>query len=117
LGIATFAFIWLLLGARSAASASRWISLTRLTARFSYTLYLVHVPFLLLLTALIVGNGRWQPEMKHLVYGAGILLLAIGYAYVVASLTEFRTNRVRNWVEARLLGRMLRDKKNLALKS
>jgi peptidoglycan/LPS O-acetylase OafA/YrhL len=117
LGIATFVFIWLLLGARSAASASRWISLTRLTARFSYTLYLVHVPFLVLLTALIVGNGRWQPEMKYLAYGAGILLLAIGYAYVVASLTEFRTNRVRSWVEARLLGRMLRDKKNLALKS
>ena len=53
---------------------------------------------------------RWQPDARHLLYGLGALLLAIGYAYVVASLTEFRTDKVRGWVEKRVLGKAMRVK-------
>jgi peptidoglycan/LPS O-acetylase OafA/YrhL len=110
LGGATFVFVWLLLGAQSKASAGAGVYLSRVGARFSYTLYLVHVPFLVLLTALLAGNTRWQPVARHLVYGLGALLLVIGYAYAVASVTEFRTDAVRAWVERRLLGRVVRTK-------
>lgn len=110
LGAATFVFLWLLLGARSAAPVNVGIHLVRVGARFSYTLYLVHVPFLVLLTALIAGETRWQPDVRHLLYGVGALLLAIGYAYGVANLTEFHTDKVRGWVERRVLGNAMRVK-------
>lgn len=110
LGVITFFFIWLLLGAQSEAPAKLWVRASRVMARFSYTLYLVHVPFLVLLTALIAGERRWQPDARHVLFGLAALLLAIGYAYGVASLTEFRTDTVRGWVEKRLLGKAVPNK-------
>jgi len=116
LGAATFVFLWLLLGAKSAARQNAGVHLARVGARFSYTLYLVHVPFLVLLTALIAGEARWQPDARHLLYGLAALLLAIGYAYAVASLTEFRTDKVRGWVEKRVLGKAVRVKEPVPAK-
>jgi len=110
LGAATFVLIWLLLGAKSAARENAGVHLARTGARFSYTLYLVHVPFLVLLTAVMAGETRWQPDARHLLYGLAALLLAIAYAYGVASLTEFRTDKVRGWVEKRVLGKAVRVK-------
>jgi len=110
LGAATFVFLWLLLGAKTPAPKNVGVHLAQVGARFSYTLYLVHVPFLVLLTAAMAGDMRWQPDARHLFYGLGALLVAIGYAYVVASLTEFRTDMVRGWVEERVLGKAVRAK-------
>jgi peptidoglycan/LPS O-acetylase OafA/YrhL len=107
-GFGTAVLLWFLLAAKSAAPANKWVRLTRVTARFSYTLYAVHVPFLVFLTAWIVGESRWQPDARHLLYGVAILGLTIAYAYILASLTEFRTDRVRSWVEEKVLGRQLR---------
>ncbi len=116
LGAATFVLIWLLLGAKSAAPENAGVHLARVGARFSYTLYLVHVPLLVLLTALIAGESRWQPDARHLIYGFGALLLAIGYSYAVACATEFRTDKVRGWVERRVLGKALRSKEPVPAK-
>ena len=103
LGAATFILIWVLLSAKSEAPANRYVAITRLGARFSYTLYLVHVPFLVLLTAAMAGESRWQSDALHLAMGTAGLLLVIGYAFAIASLTEFQTDHVRQWVEKRLL--------------
>jgi peptidoglycan/LPS O-acetylase OafA/YrhL len=103
LGVATFVFMWFLLSAKSAAPANRRAAVSRLAARFSYTLYLVHVPFFVLLTAAVAGESRWQPDTRHLLTGSAGLLLAIGYAFAIASVTEFQTDHVRRWVEKRLL--------------
>jgi peptidoglycan/LPS O-acetylase OafA/YrhL len=116
LGVATVLFLWLLLGAKGTAPVNVGVHLARVGARFSYTLYLVHVPFLVLLTALIAGDARWQPDVRHLLYGVAALLLAIGYAYVVACLTEFRTDKVRGWVEKRVLGKAMRVKEPVPAK-
>jgi peptidoglycan/LPS O-acetylase OafA/YrhL len=103
LGVATFFLVWVLLSAKNEAPSNRYVAISRLGARFSYTLYLVHVPFLVLLTAAMAGESRWQPSALHLVMGTAGLLLVIGYAFAIASLTEFQTDRVRRWVEKRLL--------------
>jgi peptidoglycan/LPS O-acetylase OafA/YrhL len=105
LGVATFILIWVLLAATSSVSTNRFVKITRLTARFSYTLYLVHVPFLVFFTAVIAGESRWQPNARHLLAGAAELSLAIVYAFAVANLTEFQTDHVRRWVEKRLPGK------------
>jgi peptidoglycan/LPS O-acetylase OafA/YrhL len=116
LGAATFVLIWLLLGAKSASRENVGVHVARTGARFSYTLYLVHVPFLVLLTAVMAGETRWQPDARHLLYGLGALLLAIAYAYGVASVTEFRTDKVRGWVEKRVLGKAVRVKEPVPAK-
>jgi peptidoglycan/LPS O-acetylase OafA/YrhL len=69
-------------------------------AGFSYTLYLVHMPMLMFLTALLVGETRWLPDAKHIAIALVALLFVIGCAYLVARATEFRTTRVRD----RLMG-------------
>ena len=62
---------------------------------FSYTLYLTHFPALLLLRGLLDPQGNWQPNLFHLLYGLGIALLMLTYAFVVAEFTEARTASVR----------------------
>jgi peptidoglycan/LPS O-acetylase OafA/YrhL len=62
---------------------------------FSYTLYLVHFPALLVLRGLLDPQGSWQPDPLHLFYGLGIASLILGYAYLVAEFTEGRTTAVR----------------------
>jgi peptidoglycan/LPS O-acetylase OafA/YrhL len=117
LGAATFVLLWLLLSARAVAPANKWVAISRGSARFSYTLYLVHVPLLVLLAALLGADVRWQPDIRHLLYGLPVLLLVIGYAYGVASLTEFRTDKVRSWVEARVLGKRVQGRVPVVVKS
>jgi peptidoglycan/LPS O-acetylase OafA/YrhL len=97
LGVATFAFLWILLGAQGRSEGRWYVQPSRTIAGFSYTLYLVHVPMLIFLTALLAGESRWQPDARHLAIGFALLPLVIGYAYVVAKCTEFRTAAVRDW--------------------
>jgi peptidoglycan/LPS O-acetylase OafA/YrhL len=101
LGIFTTLFFWVVLSAQGKAKHSPGVHASRQLARFSYTLYVVHMPFLVLIVALVVGDGRWTPNLPHFLEGFGILLLTLVYAYGVASLTEFRTDTLRRWIEAR----------------
>lgn len=102
LGLATFALLYVLLGARQPASGQWYERPSRTLARFSYTLYLVHFPMLMILTALLAGSQRWLPDATHLAIGLAVLAFVIVYAYVVARLTEFHTEEVRNWIKRRL---------------
>jgi peptidoglycan/LPS O-acetylase OafA/YrhL len=96
--IVAFCFaIWLytlLLGSREDVSPV-YVYVAKKLAGFSYTLYLTHFPALLLLRGLLNPHGNWQPDPRHLVYGLGIALLMLTYAYCVAELTEARTASVR----------------------
>jgi peptidoglycan/LPS O-acetylase OafA/YrhL len=97
LGVVTFGFLWILIGAQG-RSEGRWFTQpSRTMAGFSYTLYLVHVPMLILLAALLVGDSRWNPNLRHLAIASALLPLVIAYAYLVAKGTEFRTSAVRDW--------------------
>jgi peptidoglycan/LPS O-acetylase OafA/YrhL len=101
LGCVTVIFLWILLSATSPAQPSFGERSARTLSRFSFTLYVCHTPLLVLLVALILGDTRWNPNLPHLLAGAGLLALCLLYAYLVGSLTEFRTDRVRSWLEAR----------------
>jgi len=99
--IVAFCFaLWLytlLLGSREDASPA-YVYGARKLAGFSYTLYLTHLPALLLLRGLLNPQGNWQPDPRHLVYALGIGLLVLTYAYWLAELTEARTASVRRWL-------------------
>ena len=96
---ATCALLYILLSATGPCRPSTGERASRKLASFSYTLYVVHMPFLLFLTAIVARDSRWQADPRHLLYAAGLLLLTLGYAYSVASVTEFHTDTVRRWVE------------------
>jgi peptidoglycan/LPS O-acetylase OafA/YrhL len=102
LAAVTTIFLWTLLSAcQPAQPTTVRVRLCRGVARFSYTLYVVHLPFLALVAALVVGNQRWQPTFLHIASAIAVLAATIGYAYGIASLTEFHTDSARKWVERR----------------
>jgi peptidoglycan/LPS O-acetylase OafA/YrhL len=68
-------------------------------ARFSYTLYVMHLPVLVFAAAVLVGTVRWSVSPVHVAVAAAVLLATTLYALGVATLTEFHTDRVRRWVE------------------
>ncbi len=103
LGLATAVVLVALLAARGgAAEGSAFVRATRFLARGSFTLYVAHLPFALLLTSLAAGDRRWIPSGWHLLAGFGILLATLLYCYGVAAVTEFHTDAVRRWVEQRM---------------
>jgi len=89
--------LWLFMlvhGAREDVSAG-YARIAKRLSGFSYTLYLVHFPALLLLRGLLDPQGNWQPDLLHLAYGLAIAALILGFAYLVAEFTEGRTAAVR----------------------
>jgi len=104
LGVLTFFFFWSILSARRRAADSAFTRFSRNISRFSYTLYVVHMPALLFLTALFAGFQVWSPtDIPHHLMALSILATVLVYAWIVAAFTEFRTDRVRRWAE-KLLG-------------
>ena len=98
---ATLLLMMTLLSYRSKARESIWSRLSRRSAGFSYTLYLVHFPFLTLVAAFVIHDQRWKPTLAHTAMGVAILGMTVAYAYGVASVTEFHTERVREWIRNR----------------
>jgi peptidoglycan/LPS O-acetylase OafA/YrhL len=103
LGVATFVFLWILLSATAPADGKTLRArITRLFARFSYTLYVAHTPLLALIAALVLGSERWQPNAPHVAESLAILIAVLGFCYLLATQTEFRTDAIRSAIERRL---------------
>lgn len=96
--VATGLLLWAALSFLEPAPDSKQVRIVRFAARGSYSLYLVHMPFLALMAAFFIHGERWQPTSQHIVIALGITGLATIYAYTVAFFTEFRTDRVRQWI-------------------
>ena len=105
LAVATVALLWTMVSAREPASERAWERVSRRLADFSYTLYVGHVPMLVLLSAVFARGVRWVPDARHLLIATGLLALTIAYCYGLAGLTEFRTAAMRRWMEARAWSR------------
>lgn len=78
------------------------LAAARTFSGFSYSLYLVHFPFLLFIRALILPKAIWQPDLKHILLASFILPVVLAYAYGVAHLTERHTGEVRSWIHKRI---------------
>jgi peptidoglycan/LPS O-acetylase OafA/YrhL len=82
-----------------------WIPLPGLHKRladFSYSMYLVHFPLLVLLVAGL--HDRFgvrflvQPDAWGLAYYAAVIAALMGYSFVFSRLTEVHTPRVKAWL-------------------
>ena len=70
----------------------------RMFAGFSYTLYVLHFPFLLFLRAWLVPGQRWRPDGVHLLCAAGIGVITLAFSWLLALFTEHKTADVRRLV-------------------
>jgi len=74
----------------------------RAMAGFSYTVYLVHVPFLVFGTALLdtlFGIPFYrQPSARGMLHFGVLLLVIYAYCFVFSLLTERHTGRLRRWL-------------------
>ncbi len=103
LALVTLLYLWVLLSDREPHQpASPYVLASREAARFSFTLYAVHAPLLVLIASLVVADSRWAPTVTHLTAGFAILLGALGFAWALAFVTEFRTDMVRGKIEKML---------------
>jgi len=66
-------------------------------AHSSYTLYLVHLPMLIFLKA-VLHVPRTTPSGHAFLVGAGIMTAILLYAQLVYEFFEKKTDRVRNWI-------------------
>jgi peptidoglycan/LPS O-acetylase OafA/YrhL len=81
---------------------------THFFAEFSYSLYLLHFPFLLFLRARITPAERWQPDAPHLVFGLEIGAAVLGFAWFVSLFTENKTRAARDYIRQFLLPHEIR---------
>ena len=69
-------------------------------ASSSYTLYVVHTPFIVFIAVWI--GGRWVPTALHATYEILILVAAWIYAHLIHMVFEAHTDQIRSWVERKL---------------
>ncbi len=95
-GVTFAVFMYAMLWLRTGSINKLYSNIADKTAGFSYTLYLVHFPFLCFLgdSVLRVRNS-WKFDVVHLSYGFVICILMLCYSIVIAHFTEAKTGRVR----------------------
>lgn len=104
-GSAFAAFLFGVLQINLRMRRSCYSRLTHWCAGFSYSLYVLHFPLLLLARAWLVPAQRWQPDVSHVLRGALMGAIVLGFAWLVSLLTENKTHLVRRWMKRVVLGR------------
>lgn len=103
LGLATALACYCVLNQPKKEVGSLYAKLAQSSAAVSYSLYLVHVPLIVLFSAAVLGTG---PRLEARGGGLGIflggILAAFLYAAAVWWLFESRTDKIRAWFMSRL---------------
>jgi peptidoglycan/LPS O-acetylase OafA/YrhL len=70
----------------------------------SYTLYAIHLPIVALVAAIVVPDAaqRWEATPLHWAAGLGLVVVLLVIGWLVALVTELRTDRLRSAIERRL---------------
>lgn len=98
LGLTFSLFLFGVLQMNLEAQRSRIARVSHLFAGFSYSLYVLHFPFLLCLRAAITPWHKWEPDSVHLFYGATVGGVTLLYSWAVSLVSEEKTSLVRGWI-------------------
>ena len=94
-----YGFLQLDISIEARGSYARWL---QLFAGFSYSLYVLHFPLLFLLRAWLVPGQKWVPDGRHLLFGAGIGIFILLFAWLVSLGTERKTGELRKRLQRSL---------------
>jgi peptidoglycan/LPS O-acetylase OafA/YrhL len=97
-GIGFALFLFGVLHMNCGTGGTSYPRVAHVLAGFSYSLYVLHFPFLLFLRAWIVPPQRWQPDAAHLALGVVIGVATLGFAWLVSLFTENKTRVARQWM-------------------
>jgi peptidoglycan/LPS O-acetylase OafA/YrhL len=104
LGFVFTLFLFAVVQYQAGGNSSPYSSVAHRFAGFSYSLYVLHFPFLLLFRSWIIPAERWQPTPSHLLAAAGVGALCLLYAWLISCVTEAKTDVARRSL-SRLLHR------------
>jgi peptidoglycan/LPS O-acetylase OafA/YrhL len=82
--------------------------IVRRAAEFSYSLYVIHLPCCVFVAAIYERWFHWppalvQPDLRGIAGFAGLVVVAVGAAWLFSLLTEKHTTRARRWLRRVLL--------------
>src|ERR1700688_1058399 len=95
LGFVFTLFLFALLQYQVAEDSSPYSAVAHRLAGFSYSLYVLHFPFLLFFRSWLVPTERWQPTPLHLLCAACVGVACLLYAWLVSRVTEAKTDVAR----------------------
>ena len=95
-GFASALLIYVLLHSDERSTNGIYAKLAASLAGFSYTLYLVHLPLMVFIKAMVLPNSRWPVSQLPLLAAGGILAVLLSYAWIVSEFTEAKTDSVRS---------------------
>jgi len=98
-GLAFAVFLFAALQSAMGEESRRYSAVAHEFAGFSYSLYVLHFPFLLFLRAWFVPQQRWQPTALHLLQAAVVGGICLLFAWLVSLFTERKTSDARKWVK------------------
>lgn len=105
LGLIVTAIVWTILHLQG-STVSKWYRWpAQGLSKMSYTLYVVHVPILVFISAILFPVwGRWKMTPAHLGAGAAVFAVTFGAAWGMYFLFERNTASVRRFVQSLLPG-------------
>ena len=96
----TFAIFLYFLINKTPAVSDLYSNVSHEMASSSYTLYVVHTPFLVFIAVGI--GGRWIPTPLHVAYEFLLVCAAWIYAHLIHMVFEAHTDQIRSWTERKL---------------
>ena len=103
LGVVFTGFLYAVLQSSKEIPKQVYANYAKNFAGFSFSLYVLHFPFLLFLKGWLLPNKRWQPDLPHFLDGMLISVAALSFAWCCSLVTERNTDFVRQWAKAVLL--------------
>jgi peptidoglycan/LPS O-acetylase OafA/YrhL len=102
LGIVVTFLVWVTLHCATAPVPKIYARIAQRSARSSYTLYLVHVPFLVFLKAYLRLPNSFAGWQKCAI-SIALLLLVVAWSQLIYQLFEANTDRIRKWIKPYVL--------------
>lgn len=93
-----FQFLYVLLHHTYDVCDTRIYRCVRWLAGISFTLYVVHLPLLVFLRALINAGSPWRPTFETMSLAVVLGGVTLAYAATVAAFSEIHTDRMRRFV-------------------
>jgi peptidoglycan/LPS O-acetylase OafA/YrhL len=97
-GFAFTLFLFALLQFEIGENSAGYSAVAHRLAGFSYSLYVLHFPFLLFFRSWLVPTERWQPTPLHLLCAAAVGVGSLLYAWLISRVTEAKTAAARSRV-------------------